>query len=138
MAEFQILERDRIATERYAWHTSWCNRVLYAQRLRRDPPRRATPSWVAIELLYHATALNADLADAVLVVTVEGGLGGLAHARAVTPSVGRRIVRLRYDWDVEIVPHLGLRPRQLSAEVLAPMGAPGGVLRAMVREARDR
>jgi len=111
---------------------------LRAQRLRTDPPRRATPSWTAVELLYHATAQNEDLVNAVLVVTVEGGLGGFAHAKAVTPGAGRRIVRLRYDWDAEIVPNLGLSPRRLSAEVLAPMGAPGGVLRAMVREARER
>lgn len=88
------------------------------------------------ELLYHATAQNDDLADAVLIVTLAGGLGGFVRHTVSTPCPGRRLIRLLFDWD-DITPSLGLRPRALSDQVLAAMTTPGGVLRAQVRHARN-
>lgn len=93
-----------------------------------------TPIGVAWSLLVLAAHSDDDLCFAALVVTVVGGLGGMVDTTVASPLSGRRIVRLRYDWD-EIAPILPANRDKL-VDALAPFAAPGGVLRARVRHAR--
>ena len=120
----------------YAFATTWWYRLNVISKMRRkDPPKVASPQWCAVELLYHALNQDSDLADAVIVVSVAGGLSYGILADAVVPLPGRRILRLLYDWST-IEPSLGLPTRRISEDVLAKMAERGGVLRARVRQIR--
>lgn len=113
----------------------WWWRFGAVAKLRTDPRRVATPGWVATELLYRLTDQHHDWADSIFVVTIVGGLCDGPLAEAASPGLGRRIVRLAYDWDTEIAPWLHLRPRELSTRRLAELAEFGSMLRARVRAA---
>lgn len=96
----------------------------------------------AVEEIHVATRLhrlvmdcNENLRDAVVVVTIRSGLGGMLNVEAAAPGPGRRVVRLLYLWD-EIEPYIGLPPERFLAEILQPLATEGGVLRARMRAVR--
>lgn len=88
--------------------------------------------WLAQELLHHACHQDRDLLDAVVVVSVCGGLLGGVLARAASPFQARRVVRLRFEWR-DFEPYLG-RPEAEQLTAVREMSAPGGVVRARMRE----
>ena len=110
-------------------------RCTAVNKLRTKPRRVARPSWVATELLYRLTCQHHDLADAIFVVTISGGLVGGPLAEVASPGRGRRIVRLHYHWETEIAPWLHLPPRTLSDTRLTELAGFGWLLRARVRAA---
>lgn len=126
---------QRPSCDYYAISTTWQYRLHVVSKMRTDPSRVASPPWCAVELLYHALAQDVDLADAVIIIAIVGGLSGDTIADAAIPLPGRRILRLLFEWSA-IEPSLSLPPRRLSADVLAKMVKPGGVLRARVRQTR--
>lgn len=114
---------------------AWWWRFSAVQKLRTDPRRAATPSWVATELLYRLTNEHRDWVETIFVVEIVGGVGNGPLAAVSSPGHGRRIVRLRYDWETEIAPWLHLPPRELSRTRLAELAGFGWLLRARVRAA---
>jgi hypothetical protein len=129
---------NRVIANVSMWAPEWPNwwRRLHAvQKLRTDPRRVATPAWVVTELLYHLTDQQPDWADAIFVVTIVGGLLNGKLAEVASPGGGRSLVRLQYDWEIEIVPWLHLPPRALSSTRLAELAGFGGLLRARMRAA---
>lgn len=122
--------------EYYAVATTASFREYTVNKMRHDGSATIlSPTAVARELLYHATCQNPELLDAVFVVRLLGGLGDMIDVSVATPLPGRRLIRLLYLWQ-DIEPHVALSLRQLSAQVLARMATPGGVLRARVRHVR--
>lgn len=131
-------QKERLSPEAYyALAIEHWYRASKVDKMRLDTPTKvATPAWAVRELLYYATEQNQGLADAVLVVTLRGGLCGLVDLTVSTPLPGRRIVKLLYMWD-DLEPHLHLKPVKVRDDVIAKMGLPGAVLRARVRHVRE-
>lgn len=137
--DIAVAPRARLSPEQYYILATMAHyRACKVHEMRLAMPARViTPAWTVRELLYFVTEKNPDLSDAVLVVTLRGGLGGLIDLTVSTPLPGRRIVKLLYVWD-DFEPHLHLKPIEIRDDVIAKWAEPGGALRAMVREARAR
>ena len=140
MADLVETSLDRIErwdsrgpTPDYVFTASYRARVIH--RLR-SVKLKVEPAWAVLELLYYITVENEDLGDAVLVVRLTGGLGGMIDHTAHTPLPGHRIIRLLYSWDRMVALGGGLSQVRFRSDVLQKLAEPGEVLRARVRHAR--
>lgn len=75
--------------------------------------------------------------ETVVVLRILGGLGDMIDKTVSSRYAGRRILRLLYDWNSQIAPHLHLSDARLHEDVLQKLAEPGEILRARLRAARE-
>jgi len=107
-------------------------RVRRADYQREDTPKRTAPLWAAKELVYWCQSSAPRFAYYVVLRMPLMGLDVVA----ASPVPGQRTVRLLYEWQEHIEPHLHLTPAALSTNVLSRLGEEGERLRAAIRYAR--
>lgn len=112
--------------ERCGW------RMRRANYQREDTPKDPQALWAAKELVYWCVSSAPRFAYYV-VLRMPMGL----DVAAASPAPGERTVRLLYDWQEHVSPHLHLSPSALSTSVLSRLGEEGERLRAAVRYARS-
>lgn len=104
----------------------------------REPRKSRGPidvQWIANALAFEAHySDNALLRESVIVVTISSGMG-VDLAIGSCGQVGRRILRLHYDY--EDVRHIALEPMRLSArDHIRALVSEGHILRARMRAVR--
>lgn len=85
----------------------------------------------------HGIICCSEWNDTVVVLRIRGGLGGILDKTVSSRYAGRRILRLLYDWNSQIAPHLHLSDARLHEDVLQKLAEPGEILRAHLRAARE-
>lgn len=124
-----VIDVQAVAAEPDQW-TSEERRIWRARKQRIDHPDKPTAIWAAKELAYYCV-MDAPRFAYYVVVRMPLGMDAAACTAA-----GERNVRLLYDWNEHIVPHLHLTSARLSNDVLSQLALEGERLRAAVRYAR--
>jgi hypothetical protein len=112
--------------DRHSW------RVYKASKMCGDTPTRPQAPWVAKQIVYWCL-VDAPRFAYYVVLRMPMGI----DAYALSPGHGERVVRLLYEWQEHIEPHLHLSPVQLRDTVLCELGREGARLRAGIRYARS-
>lgn len=108
-------------------------RIRWAHSKREETPAtRFEPVWIVKELAYWCVLHKPQFAYYVVMT-----MPLLVDVAASSPAPGSRVVRLLYEWEDIVRPHMHLTPAKLSSDVLSGLGAEGEQLRAAIRYARS-